>query len=73
MEPWGEERADLRSGIIAATIANSAPYRKRGRAFQPSEFMPVIGKGSVQRQSDKEIDARLMAFVTAHNAALKGN
>lgn len=39
LEPFGEERADLRSAIVAATIAN----RLRGQneqPKQPSDFMP---------------------------------
>lgn len=38
-EPWGEVRADMASGIVAATIANV----NRGKdtpAFTPSDFMP---------------------------------
>ena len=39
LEPWGEERADLRAGIIAATIANSM-RGKKGKPFKPADFMP---------------------------------
>jgi hypothetical protein len=38
MEPWGEERADLRAGIVAATIANL--FRRKGRTLKPRDFMP---------------------------------
>jgi len=39
LEPFGEERGDLRSAIIASTIANA--HRKKGaRPFKPEEFMP---------------------------------
>jgi len=37
MEPWGEYRADLRSGSEQATNANI--HSKRG-GFAPSQFMP---------------------------------
>jgi hypothetical protein len=38
-EPWGEERADLRSAIVASTIANV--NRGKGRKpFRPRDFMP---------------------------------
>ncbi len=41
IEPWGEERGDLRAGIVASTIANVHRDRKKqGRAFKPSDFMP---------------------------------
>jgi len=41
IEPFGEVRADLRAGIIASTVANTArDPKKRRRPFQPREFMP---------------------------------
>lgn len=41
LEPFGEERADVRAALVAATVANMArdPKRRR-RPFQLSEFMP---------------------------------
>jgi Protein of unknown function (DUF4035) len=41
LEPWGEERADLRAGIITSTLANihRDPATRR-EPFQPSDFMP---------------------------------
>lgn len=39
MEPWGETRADLRSGIISATLVNV--HRPKGSApAKPRDFMP---------------------------------
>lgn len=39
IEPFGEERADLRSAIIASTMANM--WRGKGqRAFTVKDFMP---------------------------------
>lgn len=39
LEPQGEERADLRAGIISSVIANA--NRKKGtKPFKPSDFMP---------------------------------
>lgn len=41
LEPWDEERADLRAAIIAATIANAHRDRKRRPTPIPIEsFMP---------------------------------
>jgi hypothetical protein len=40
VEPFGEERADLRAGIIAATVANCMARGKGKPAFRPSQFMP---------------------------------
>lgn len=39
LEPWGEERADLRSGIVAATVANQNIGKKQ-KPFSAAQFMP---------------------------------
>jgi hypothetical protein len=45
LEPWGEERADLRAGIVAA--AAIAPWTKKGSTPpRPSDFMPKFGQRS---------------------------
>lgn len=40
LEPFGEERADLRAGIVAATIANCLARGKGKPAFKVRDFMP---------------------------------
>ena len=40
IDPWGEERADLRSGIVASTVANAMAKKRGGGAFKPVDFMP---------------------------------
>lgn len=40
LNPWGEERADLRAGVIASTVVNS--LSEKG-GFKPSDFMPKYG------------------------------
>jgi len=40
LEPFGEERADLRAGIVAATVANCMARGKGRRSFKPRDFMP---------------------------------
>jgi hypothetical protein len=43
LEPFGEERADVRAGIIAAVIANANRDRKkRPDPFTPADFMPFV-------------------------------
>jgi hypothetical protein len=39
LEPFGQERDSLHSGIIAATIAN-AHSSSKSKTFQPADFMP---------------------------------
>lgn len=42
-EGWGEQRADLRNGIVASTIANYAgKTRGDGDPASPWDFMPYI-------------------------------
>lgn len=59
LEPWGEERDDLRMGIIASTIANV--YREKGKKpFKPQDFMPAFDP-----VSEEEATARLLAKAMA--------
>lgn len=46
-EPFGEERADLRSAIVACVIANAnRDPKKRPRPFSPQDFMPLAKRQS---------------------------
>ncbi len=65
MEPFGDERADLRSGIVAATIANCAAHSRGG--YKPSDFMPTFAEP--KRQSVEEMQAFLMSASRAGAAA----
>lgn len=57
IEPFGVFAEEQRTGIIAATVANSAYGRKKGaRAQSPTEFMPAyradqkaLRQGEVER------------------------
>lgn len=49
LEPFGEERADLRAGTIAATVANTVRGRDQ-RAAKPSDFMPEFGESDEPAQ-----------------------
>lgn len=64
LEPQGEERADLRAGIIASTIANV--NRKKGtRAFRPDEFMPKFDRFDRQEQDIEQQKAAAEALILA--------
>lgn len=53
LEPWGEERADLRAGIVASTMANTArDPKKRQKPYRANEFMPQFA--GADRESDGE-------------------
>lgn len=58
VEPWGEDRADLRAGIIASTVANC--NRSKGASFKPSDFMPQFEKPVKKQMTGEEM--RAMAF-----------
>lgn len=63
LEPWGEKRADLRAGIVASTVANTARDRKkRGKPFSPAEFMPDFdAKEQKQTMEQQQEIARMFA------------
>jgi hypothetical protein len=59
LEPWGEDRDDLRMGIVASVIANS--NRGKGqKPFKPTDFMP-----SFEPVDPEEQTARLLAKAMA--------
>lgn len=55
IEPFGEDREDLRMGIIASTIANV--NRASGKKpYKPQDFMPVFKIGT---ETEAEAGRRL--------------
>lgn len=68
VEPWGEERADLRAGIISAAVRNS--MRSKGPAFKVSDFIPKFGPRK-SSQSEDEVAARVLGYCRAHNAKVR--
>ena len=44
VEPWGEDRSDLRAGIVASTIANYAGRQRADDAepARPVDYMPYL-------------------------------
>lgn len=43
LEPWGERRADLRAGTIAAVLVNGNPHRgPNARPVKPEDFFPTL-------------------------------
>lgn len=68
VEPFGEARADLRAGIVASTVANTArDTKKRQEPFKPSEFMP-----SFEKESPEPDSSRMLHMVEMLNAAMGG-
>jgi hypothetical protein len=69
MDPWGEERADLRAGIIASVIANVNRGRRSTRRFKPADFMPQFTR-TRPRQETGEMIRNITRVIRQHNAAL---
>lgn len=56
LEPFGEERRDLQAGIVASTIINSNPYRKKGaKVAKASDF--VLKFSDAKRAAPKPMTA----------------
>jgi hypothetical protein len=73
VEPWGEERADLRAGIIAAEIANTPPrfFGKAGKV-RPADCMPKFGREPEKPQTGRQMAVAAMAWAFAVNRAAEG-
>ena len=69
VEPWGEERADYRAGIVASTYANvHRNPKKRTKAYEPGDFMPVFAAKDTREKSA----ADMLKIVEMINAAYGG-
>ena len=66
LDPWGEERADLRAGIIASTIAN-VNRGKSQKVFSPGDFMPEFDKPVRTQQTPQEMAAVMTMFAKRQN------
>lgn len=76
IEPFGPMREDLRAGRIAATIANSAPFRTRGaELFDATDFFPELGaqdsEGIKKVQSKEEQIRNLKLWAIASRATVE--
>ncbi len=68
LEPFGEERADLRAAIVASTVANTARDPKTQRdPFTPQEFMPKF-----EKETTEQTPEQMLAIVEMLNAAFGG-
>ena len=62
LEPFGELHADLRAGIIAATIANSQRAKTQA-PLGPQDFMPWLGpKRARQRKTLEELKEAVLSM-----------
>lgn len=64
LEPHGEERSDLRAGIIASTIANTSRDPKKSKPFKPKDFMPVF-ENTTEPQTEEEMKIAAQTLAAA--------
>ena len=69
MEPFGDFRADVRSGIVAATFANANRARD-AKPFTPEDFMPFIDKQPTKNET--KINATRLKAMFAHRVKKHG-
>jgi len=70
IEPFGEERADLRSAIVACVIANSNRSKSQ-KAFKVKDFMPKFGRP--KEQTWQEMKNIFNTFKAVHNEYIKNH
>lgn len=66
LEPFGEQRDDLRSAIVAATVANaSRDAKRRPEPFEVGDFMPRFEEEPEQAQAERvwaKVNQTMMMF-----------
>lgn len=79
LEPFGGERDDLRTGIVAATVANvNRDPKKQKRPFEASDFMPVFpgvgeDRGGRREKSPEELRRKWEMVVAAFGGRKAGD
>lgn len=76
LEPFGDERADLRAGIVASTVVN-VNRGKRGKATKPTDFMPYRTAAEARRKAldvpePKELGQKVRSIFGSMIAKQKG-
>mgnify|MGYP000046381597 CR=1 FL=1 len=69
LEPFGDERADLRAGIVASTVANANRDPKKSKPYAPQDFLPRFEGG---RGDEAPGWQKLLAKVKMLHAAFGG-
>ena len=64
LEPFDESRADIRSAIIAQTVAAASGVKRR---FKIEEFMPTYGQREAKQQTLVDAKMVVKGFINARN------
>lgn len=68
LEPFGDFRADVRSGIMASTFANANRARD-AKPFTPEDFMPFVDKPP---KDDSPLNAATLKAMFSHRVKKNG-
>lgn len=68
LDPFGQERGDLRNAILCQLIANALTVK--GKKPSVDDFMPKFEKAHA-KQTDEQMHETLMAWATQTNALRK--
>lgn len=60
LEPFGEERADLRAAMVAVTVANCMGRKKGQKAFKLTDFMLEFGQATKKKKRRMPTPRELM-------------
>lgn len=72
VEPWGEERADVRSGLICSVLANlNRDNARNPRPYSALDFMPYVHHTQDGNITEQEIERRINAFMAKVNHGKK--
>jgi len=68
LEPFGEERGDLRAGVVAATVANvNRDPKVRGEPYSPRDFMPLVEE-ETEAPEPEEVYLKIRAWAAMAGA-----
>lgn len=68
LEPFGDYRADYRSGVVASTFANAHRPKDAG-PFKPEDFMPFLDKPKATKaptQDETQLNVARFKAMFAH-------
>jgi hypothetical protein len=72
LEPFGDYRADYRSGVVASTFANAHRAKDAG-PFRPEDFMPFLDKPkATQPQDETQLNVARFKAMFAHKVMKHG-
>lgn len=69
LDPWTEDRADLRAGTVASVVANC---HTRDATFKPSDFIPDYGAPPEPEQTEEQMMAAAMRLTAAMGGTIRG-